>query len=70
MKNRDYQVRIEYESDGTEEVYAFDNLADAELKFILRRRELLAEGVVDDVHLELLEVLKQERIEPPYVEEA
>lgn len=66
---KDYQVRVEYESDGTEEVYIFDSLTHAQQGFRSTCEKLRNDKQDDDVHVELIEVLAQERIEPDLTEE-
>ena len=66
--NKDYQIRIEFEFDGSEEVYNFDSLTIAQHEFRETCAKLRREGHSDDVHVELIEVLEQERIEPEFQE--
>jgi hypothetical protein len=64
---RDFQVRIE--EDGEDEIVeVFSNLPDAEIHF-QRAIDKAHEDVVNNaIHVELIEVLRQERIEPTFSE--
>ena len=56
---RDYQVRIEDESNGDETVHTFTSLPAARAYFNQYCQERREEGVFDDIHVELIEVLEQ-----------
>lgn len=62
----DYQVRIEYEADGEEKVYNFETKESAERGFYHHCDRIANNKETDDVHVELVEVLLQERIEPEF----
>ena len=59
---KDYQVRVEFESAGSEEVYNFDSLIDAQRGFHSTCTSVGNEQHGDDVHVELVEVLNQRKV--------
>jgi hypothetical protein len=66
---KEYQVRIENEANGNQTVRNFTSLKSAQRYFKEYCHARREEGVADDMHVELVEVLEQERIEPAGIEE-
>lgn len=65
----DFQVRIEYDDDGAEDVHNFDTREAAEQAFhekCTELRENTESG--EDAHVELIEVLLQEHVIPAFEE--
>ena len=63
---KDYQLRAEWEQDGDEQVFNFSSLRKAQAEFPKLVKRIRASDPTDDVHVELIEVLEQERIEPEF----
>ena len=60
---REWQVRIEYEADNEEIVYNYDSLKEAEEGYREHITRVRDEHNADDVHVELIEVLEQTRVD-------